>query len=65
MLRVLQPVALPADLIAWWRCEPATGSVVPDIVGGHDGGFFGGNTAAPRLAADGKVGGAFAFEGTL
>ena len=66
VLRVLQPVALPADLIAWWRGEPATGSAVPDIIGGHDGGFFSGNTAAaPVYAAHGKVGSAFAFDGTV
>jgi hypothetical protein len=66
VLRVLQPVALPADLVAWWRAEPATGSVVPDIIGGHDGGFFSGTTAAPPgYTPDGKVGSAFAFDGML
>ena len=66
VLRVLQPVALPADLIAWWRGEPAMGSAVPDIIGGHDGDFFSGNTAAaPVYAAHGKVGSAFAFDGTV
>ncbi len=65
VLRVLRPVALPADLVAWWRAEPVSGNVVPDIIGGHDGGFFSGNTAvAPAYTADGKVGSAFVFDGT-
>ena len=66
VLRVLQPVALPADMVAWWRGEPATGDTVPDIMGGHDGGFFSGNTASPpSYTPAGKVGNAFAFDGTL
>ena len=52
--------------MAWWRAEPATGSVVPDIIGGHDGGFFSGTTSAPPgYTPEGKVGSAFAFDGML
>jgi len=68
VLRVLQPVTLPADLVAWWRGEPASTGivVVSDIIGNHDGGFFIGNTAAnPVYTPDGKVGSAFSFDGTL
>jgi hypothetical protein len=65
VLRVAQPVTPPDDLVAWWRGEPVAGSVVPDIIGGHDGGFFTGNTAAaPTYTPDGKVGTAFTFDGT-
>ena len=47
LLQVLQPIVLPADLVAWWHCEPTASSVVPDIFGGHNGGFYVGNTVAP------------------
>lgn len=58
---------LPPGLLAFWRGEPpATGSVVPDMIGGHTGGFFQGTTpAAPVYTANGKVGSAFSFDGTL
>jgi uncharacterized repeat protein (TIGR02543 family) len=65
VLRVLGAIALPADLVAWWRAEPATGNVVPDMIGDHDGAFFSGNTATVPAYTDGKVGSAFAFDGTL
>jgi hypothetical protein len=66
VLRVLQPVAQPADLVAWWRGEPAIGNVVSDTIGGHDGSFFSGLAAvAPAFTAEGKVGSAFTFNGTL
>ena len=66
VLSVLKPVVPPADLVAWWRGEPATGGLVPDIIGGNDGSFFSGNTAAtPSYTIDGKVGSAFTFDGTL
>jgi hypothetical protein len=51
--------------VAWWRGEAATGSVVSDIIGGHNGGFFSGNAAANAVyTPDGKVGTAFVFDGT-
>ncbi len=65
VLRVLQPIAPPADLVGWWRAEPGTGNVVPDTIDGHDGAFFSGNTTAPPAYADGKVGRAFACDGSL
>jgi hypothetical protein len=67
VLRVLEPVPLPADMLSWWRGEPpATGSSIPDTIGGHGGGFFRGKLAAPAsYTADGKVGSAFAFDGTV
>ena len=66
VLRVLQPVVPPANLVAWWRGEPAAGGVASDIIGGHDGSFFSGNVAAaPAHTADGKVGSAFALDGAL
>ena len=65
VMRVLQPVAPPAGLVAWWRGEPAVGGVVSDLIGGYNGGFFSGAVAAPPAhTADGKVGSAFAFNGT-
>ncbi len=67
VLRVLEPVALPADMLCWWPGEPVTGSsAAPDIIGSHGGGFFRGKLAAPAsYTADGKVGSAFAFDGTV
>lgn len=66
VLRVLRPVVPPADLIAWWRGESATGSVAKDTIGTHDGSFFRGQAAAaPSYTKNGKVGGDFAFDGTL
>jgi hypothetical protein len=66
VLRVLQAVALPADMVAWWRGEPATNNTVPDTIGGHTGGFFSGNSAAGgSYTPSGKVGSGFALDGTL
>jgi len=62
VLRVLQPIAPPAGIVAWWRGEPAAGSAVPDIVGGNHGAFYGGS---PATTPDGKVGNAFTFNGSL
>jgi hypothetical protein len=53
-------------MIAWWRGESAFGSTVSDTIGTHDGGFFRGNSAAnASYAPDGKVGSAFAFDGSV
>jgi hypothetical protein len=66
VLRVLQPIELPADMVAWWPGEPAAGGTVRDTFGGHDGGFFSGNSAAsPSYTPGGKVGSAFTFDGTV
>jgi len=66
VLRVLQPIALPADMVAWWRGESAAGDTALDTIGGHDGRFFSGNAAASAAyTPDGKVGSAFAFDGTV
>jgi hypothetical protein len=61
----VQRIPPPADLVAWWPAEPAADSTVPDLMGGHVGGFFSGTaTAPPSYTSDGKVGNAFAFDGT-
>jgi hypothetical protein len=66
VLRVLQAVVPPADLVAWWRGEPGVGNVVADTSGKHDGSFFSGMVAgAPAHTPDGKVGSAFTFDGRL
>ena len=66
IIRVLQRVALPADMVAWWRGDSATGNTVSDTIGGHDGGFFSGNSgAAASYTPDGKVGSAFALDGMV
>jgi hypothetical protein len=66
VLRIPEAVALLADMLAWWRGEPTTGNTVREALGGHDGGFFRGNsTAGASYTPDGKVGSAFAFDGTV
>lgn len=66
VLRVLEPVALPADMLAWWRGEPSANASVSDTIGGHDGGFFRGTTPTPpTYTSDGKVGSAVTFDGTV
>jgi hypothetical protein len=56
------PVPIPPGLVAWWRGE----TDASDLIGGHDGTFFtGSSVTAPRVTADGKVGGAFSFDGTV
>jgi hypothetical protein len=45
VLRVLQSTAAPADMVAWWRGEPAAGNTVREIIGNHEGGFFSGSSA--------------------
>ena len=60
--RFASVVALPAGMIASWRGE----TDASDSIGGHNGAFFAGLAAAPpSITAAGKVGGAFAFDGTL
>src|SRR5262249_5980555 len=66
VLRVLQPVAVPVDIIGWWRGEPNAGGTVSGEIGGHDGGFFHGKTPMPpTVTSDGKVGSALVFDGTV
>ena len=66
VLRVVSPIVPPSDLVAWWRGESASGSVVSDIIGAHNGSFFTGKTAAaPSYTTDGEVGGAFVFNGSV
>ena len=53
---------LPAGLVALWRGE----ADAADLISGHDGIFFAGTlTVAPSVTRFGKVGGAFAFDGTV
>jgi Concanavalin A-like lectin/glucanases superfamily/Divergent InlB B-repeat domain/Putative Ig domain len=66
VLRVVPPIVPPTDLVAWWRGESASGSVVSDIIGAHNGSFFTGKTAAaPSYTTEGEVGGAFVFNGSV
>jgi hypothetical protein len=66
VVRVLEPVAPSADMVAWWRGEPVSGNTVSDAMGAHDGGFFrGSSTANASYTPDGKVGSAFAFDGAV
>jgi concanavalin A-like lectin/glucanase superfamily protein/putative Ig domain-containing protein/List-Bact-rpt repeat protein len=66
VLRILTPVTLPADMIAWWRGEPASDGTVVDTLGGHGGSFFSGNSpTSASYTPDGTVGSAFAFDGTV
>lgn len=52
----------PPGLLAVWRGETDAN----DLIGGHHGTFqVGENVTAPRLTADGKVGGAFDFDGQM
>jgi hypothetical protein len=62
VVRFPDPVVPPSDLIAWWRGETDAG----DLIGGHNGTFFSGNTAiAPRITPSGKVGKALDFDGSV
>ena len=55
-------VPLPQGLIAAWRGE----TNASDLIGGHHGTFFAGTSVTvARLTADGKVGRAFDFDGTV
>ncbi|MFY9621799.1 MAG: LamG-like jellyroll fold domain-containing protein [Pyrinomonadaceae bacterium] len=52
----------PPGLLAVWRGETDAN----DLIGGHHGVFqVGENVAAPSLTADGRVGGAFNFDGQV
>jgi hypothetical protein len=65
--RLAVPVRLPDGLVSWWRGEPTTSAVVLDSIDDNNGGFFTGSTptpAPPSYTPTGKVGGAFAFDGT-
>ena len=62
VLRVLRPIAPPADMVAWWRGE----ADASDLIGGHGGSFFSGTTViGPSITPSGKVGKAFDFDGTV
>jgi hypothetical protein len=66
VVRVPEPMPPPPDMVAWWRGEPTADGTVPDLIGGHGGGFFSGAVPAPpSYSADGEVGSAFAFDGTV
>jgi Concanavalin A-like lectin/glucanases superfamily/Putative Ig domain len=66
VLTVVPPVAPPPGMVSWWRGEPTASAVVLDSIDGNNGGFFTATTAAPpSYTPDGKVGGAFAFDGTI
>jgi concanavalin A-like lectin/glucanase superfamily protein/List-Bact-rpt repeat protein/immunoglobulin I-set domain protein/thrombospondin type 3 repeat protein len=53
---------LTPGLVAFWRGE----ADAKDLIGGHHGTFFAGASAVPpNVTAFGKVGGAFAFDGTI
>ena len=60
--RFVSAVPLPTGLVAFWRGEKDA----TDLIGGHDGTFFFGITAvSPKITSEGKVGGAFDFDGTM
>jgi Concanavalin A-like lectin/glucanases superfamily/Divergent InlB B-repeat domain/Putative Ig domain/Immunoglobulin I-set domain len=62
VLRVMRPIAPPADMVAWWRGE----ADASDLIGGHGGSFFSGTTVTgPSITPSGKVGKAFNFDGTV
>src|SRR5205823_1145018 len=64
-LQAYQSVTAPAGMIGWWRGEPTGSATVVDSINGNNGGFFTGTTAAaPSYTTNGKVGGAFAFNGS-
>jgi hypothetical protein len=65
IFRVTGSATLPPDAVAWWRGEPAADGAVPDNIGGHEGGFFIGNGGAGPSYAEGKVAGAFSFDGSI
>lgn len=55
-------VLIPPGVIALWRGELDAS----DLIGGHHGAFFAGaDVTTPSVTADGKVGGAFNFDGTV
>lgn len=59
--RFAAPVPLAQDMVAFWRGE-TDGT---DLIGGYAGTFYAGSTpATPRVTEWGKVGGAFAFDGS-
>jgi hypothetical protein len=59
--RFAAPVPLPEGMVAFWRGE----TDATDLIGGYSGTFYTGTTpAAPSITAWGKVGSAFAFDGT-
>jgi Concanavalin A-like lectin/glucanases superfamily/Divergent InlB B-repeat domain len=60
--RFASPTPLPPGLKAFWRGE----TDATDLIGGHHGTFVAGAfTVAPPVTRFGKVGGAFAFDGTV
>ena len=59
--RFASPVPLTEGMVAFWRGE----TDATDLIGGHSGTFYTGNTpTTPSVTAWGKVGSAFAFDGT-
>ena len=60
--RFAAPVPLPEGIVAFWRGE----TDATDLIGGHSGTFYTGTTpTAPSITMWGKVGSAFAFDGTI
>jgi hypothetical protein len=60
--RFASAVPIPSGVIALWRGE----TDASDLIGGHHGAFFAGAVATtPSVTADGKVGAAFNFDGTV
>ena len=52
----------PPGLVAWWQGE----TDASDLIDGHNGTFFTETSVTvPSVTADGKVGSAFTFDGTL
>ncbi|MGD0605769.1 MAG: LamG-like jellyroll fold domain-containing protein [Streptosporangiaceae bacterium] len=59
--RFAAPVPLPEGMVAFWRGE----TDATDLIGGHSGAFYtANNPTAPSITEWGKVGSAFAFDGT-
>ena len=61
--RVASPVPLAAGMRAFWPGDDEA----TDLIGAHDGNFYSkttGNETAPQVTVNGKVGGAFDFDGT-
>ena len=60
--RFAAPVPLAQGMVGFWRGE----TDASDLIGGHSGTFYTGQTAtAPSVTPWGKVGGAFDFDGTV
>jgi hypothetical protein len=60
--RFASAVSIPSGLVANWRGE----TDATDLLGEHDGTFFAGTSVtAPSVTAQGKVSGAFSFDGTV